>query len=103
MSQHRRASAENSVPANAQVFEDNFNVLSQIINTYPTTNYTDGLNGSETDSSLGTSSQEHEKKPLTDSFKYYLLILFSSIYLIYVSSSEAYKLVAQIIGLTFFN
>lgn len=101
MSQHRRASAENSVPANAQVFEDNFNVLSQIINTYPTTNYTDGLNGSETDSSLGTSSQEHEKKPLTDSFKYYLLILFSSIYLIYVSSSEAYKLVAQIIGLTF--
>lgn len=71
---------------NAQVFEDNFNVLSQIINNYPTTNYTEGLNGSETDSSLGTSSQEHEKKPLTDSFKYYLLILFSSIYLIYVSN-----------------
>lgn len=80
------SNAEDTVPVNAQVFEDNFNVLSQIINNYPTTNYTEGLTGSETDSSLGTSSQEHEKKPLTDSFKYYLLILFSSIYLIYVSN-----------------
>lgn len=86
--QHPRAQpgAESTVPVNAQVFEDNFNVLSQIINNYPTTNYTEGLTGSETDSSLGgTNSQEHEKKPLTDSFRYYLLILFSSIYLIYVS------------------
>ena len=86
MSHHpRQQTPENAVPVNAQVFEDNFNVLSQIINNYPATSYTEGLTGSETDSSLGNNSQEHEKKPLTNSFRYYLLILFSTIYLIYVS------------------
>ena len=78
----------NTIAVNARVFEDNFNVLSQIINNYPTTNYTEGssFGESETDNSLGaTSNHVHEKKTLTKSFKYYLLILFSSIYLIYVS------------------
>lgn len=81
---------ENKPAVNVGVFEDNFNVLSQIINNYPTSNYTEGNfreSEIETDNSLGTNSVEHvEKTPLTQSFKYYLLILFSSIYLIYVSN-----------------
>lgn len=75
----------NIVSGNARVFEDNFNVLSQIINNYPATSYTEGIRNDETDNSLSTSnSQNQERKPLTDKFRIYLLVFFSTIFLIYV-------------------
>jgi len=74
---------ENTVTVNSRVFEDNFNVLSQIIGN--NINYTEEhFASSETDNSLSTSNSERvDRQPLTQSFKYCILVIFSFIFLIY--------------------